>query len=142
MDRDRDIPPPPTLDAAEDDEYHRGEIQIALEDGAWEAAFQDWLATTDIEADAFEIAEDLDLFDDFDFFWDDFAQRVGFFAPGIPDDWEHAGYHDELTSWRQASSINGSLAELGQTVCDVLQEDYLDLEEEDWGDDLDLPSFD
>lgn len=134
-------PDPPTLEAVDDDRYRRQEIDEHLEDGAWADAFDRWWATSTIDSDAYVIARDLGLFDDFDFFWDDIAQRVGYSAPGIPDDWDQADYHEELTSWRQASSINAGLAELGQLVCDILKDDYLDWEDDDWGDDLDLPSF-
>lgn len=144
MGLDVDIPEAPTLEPPpgdEDDEYRRKDIQNHLEGGAWEEAFNQWKRETELQADAFEIARELELFEEFDFFWDQFAQRVGYSAPGIPDDWDRAGYHDELTSWRQASSINAGLAELGQLVCDILKEEYLEWEDEDWGDDLDLPSF-
>lgn len=141
MDGEIDRPAPPTLDAAEDDAYRRAAIQAHLEAGAWDEALDSWYEQSDIEGDALAIADDLDLFDQFDFFWDDIAQRVGFQAPGIPDDWDRREYHEDLTSWRQASSINAGLAELGQTVCDVLETSYIDWAEDDWGDDLDLPDF-
>lgn len=141
---DVDPPSPPAIGAAApdgDDEYRRAEIEDHLASGAWAEAFERWRRETDLEPDAYEIAVDLGLFDEFDFFWDQIAQRVGYSAPGIPEDWDRAGYHEGLTSWRQASSINAGLAELGQVVCDVLRDDYLAWEEEGWGDDLDLPSF-
>lgn len=137
-----DPPSPPALGVDEDDAYRRREIADHLENGAWETAFEAWAKTTEIDRDAYAIAVDLELFDRFDFFWDEFAQRVGFAAPGIPDDWDRVTYHDELTSWRQVSAINAGFVELGQTVCDVLKDEYLEWESDDWGDDLDLPSFD
>lgn len=138
------MPEPPTLDVPDDqtDDYRRQEIEVHLEEGAWEEAFTQWLAETDLEEDAYEIALDLGLFGDFDFFWDEFAQRVGYAAPGIADDWDQHEYHPDLTSWRQVSSINAGLAELGQRICDLLKDDYLEWEDDDWGDDLDLPSYD
>ncbi len=143
MTLDIDPPEPPTLvvSSTGDDEYRRQEIQEHLGAGAWEEAFERWSQETSIQSDAYQIAIELELFDRFDFFWDQFANRVGYAAPGIPDDWDRAEYHEDLTSWRQASSINAGLAELGQIVCDILKDEYLDWEEEDWGDDLDLPSF-
>lgn len=142
MGLDVEVPEPPTLaQATSDDEYRRSEIQQHLEEGAWAEAFNRWQRETELQQDAYDIALDLGLFDEFDFFWDQFAQRVGYAAPGIAEDWDQQSYHDDLTSWRQASSINAGLAELGQVVCDILKDEYLDWEEEDWGDDMDLPSF-
>lgn len=142
MDPNEEVPAPPSLTPADDAEYRRPELQAELEAGAWEDAFEQWRETTAIEDDAYAIALDLELFGEFDFFWDEIAQRVGFHAPGIPDDWDQTTYHDELSSWRQTSSINASLAEFGQIVCDVLESEYIDWAEDDWGDDLDLPSYD
>lgn len=143
MPLDVDAPPPPHIapaDAAED-EYRRKDIQRHLEESAWTHAFDAWAAETDMETDEFAIAVDLGLFDRFDFFWDAFAGRVGYAAPGIPEDWKERDYHDDLTRWKQVSAVNAGLAELGQTVCDVLLDDYLEVEEDSWGDDLELPDF-
>ncbi len=125
----------------DDDQYLRGQIQLSLEDGAWEEAFSEWAADTEMDAQEFAIATDLGLFEQFDFFWDDFATRVGYNAPGIPEDWKEREYHRELSTWKQVSSINAGLAELGQVVCDVLKERYLDVEVSDFGEGLDLPDF-
>ncbi len=87
-----------------------------------------------------EIVLDLDLLSHFDFFWDDFADRVGYHAPGIPEDWKERELHPELTSWGEVSSINAGLTELGQVVCEVLADEYLDWEAEEVDAD-DLPDF-
>lgn len=142
---DVEPPPPPTLVADEDDaddEYRRRDIEEHLAAGAWVEAFDHWARDTGMEADAYRIARDLELFERFDFFWDRFAQRVGYSAPGVPEDWQRADYHEALDSWRQVSSINAGLAELGQEVCEVLRAEYLEVDDEDWGEDLDLPEFD
>jgi hypothetical protein len=88
----------------------------------------------------FGIVLDLDLIQRFDFFWDSFAERVGYHAPGIPEDWKERDYHPELDSWGTVSSINAGLTELGQVVCDVLKEEYIDWETEYEAPD-DLPDF-
>jgi len=149
MTLDVDPPEPPTLvpvgtedgGTGADDDYLREQIQSHLEAGAWEEAFSQWADTTDMDVDEFAIAIDLDLFERFDFFWDEFAQRVGYGAPGIPEDWKERQYHDDLATWGQVSSINASMTELGQIVCDILKDDYLDVESSESDDSIDLPDF-
>jgi hypothetical protein len=145
-------PAPPTLetDADVDDyddvevvgetDYRRDELGQFLRAGAWEQAFEAWAARTDVDRREFEIATDLGLFAEFDFFWDDHADRVGYHAPGIPEDWKERDYHPELDSWGTASSINAGLTEFGQTVCEVLADDYVDWESE-FEPPEDLPDF-
>jgi hypothetical protein len=87
------------------------------------------------------IVEELELIARFDFFWDSFADRVGYHAPGIPEDWKERDYHDGLDSWSVVSAINAGLTELGQIVCDVLKADYVDWESAYEAPD-DLPDFD
>lgn len=135
MSLDVEPPPPPTLEAVDAGEdgstYRREELEAHLRAGAWDRAFDRWAETTDLPADTYAIARELGLFERFDFFWDEFAERVGYNAPGIPEDWQAANYHDELESWGQVSGINAALAEFGQIVCDVLVEEYLDAESSD-----------
>lgn len=152
MPLDVEPPAPPTLesgmDAAEYDDadvaggadYRRDELETFLQEGAWGEAFDQWTSSTDLTAGEFAIARDLDLFSEFDFFWDDFADRVGYHAPGIPEDWKHREIHVDLTSWETVSSINASLTELGQIVSDVLKDEYVDWESAFEAPD-DLPDF-
>src|SRR6056297_1748474 len=134
----------PNLDADEyddvdvqGDEYRREELQTFLEGGAWTQAFSEWAEDANMDEDAFAIARDLELFAEFDFFWDDFADRVGYHAPGLPEDWREREIHPDIDSWNAVSSINAAMTELGQTICDVLEDDYIDWEAEfDAPDDL------
>ncbi|MFB6178906.1 MAG: hypothetical protein ABEI77_04190 [Halorientalis sp.] len=148
-----DVPTPdppdlqPHLDAEEYDdvdvqgeEYRREDLQEFLDDGAWERAFNEWGEHTDMDDSDFEIARELGLFAEFDFFWDAFADRVGYHAPGIPEDWREREIHPALDSWGSVSSINASLTELGQIVCDVLETEYIDWEADYEAPD-DLPEF-
>ncbi|ADJ15533.1 hypothetical protein [Halalkalicoccus jeotgali] len=146
-----EIPDPPELGAqnpAEYDDvdgvgvadYRREELEAFLEDGAWADAFEEWAAHTDLTEEEYAIAADLDLLGEFDFFWDDFADRVGYHAPGLPEDWRERDIHPELDSWSIVSSINASLTELGQIVSDVLKAEYVDWEAEYEAPD-DLPDF-
>ncbi len=140
MGLDVDPPDPPSLqDAIDPDDYEdvevvaeadyrREELATFLREGAWSEAFREWRAQTQMTPEEFEIIQDLELLDRFDFFWDDFADRVGYHAPGLPEDWQERGIHPDLESWGMVSSINAGLTELGQTVCDVLESEYIDWE--------------
>ncbi|WIV68090.1 hypothetical protein [Natrialbaceae archaeon AArc-T1-2] len=125
---------------ATDVDYRREELQAFLENGAWAEAFDEWAAETDLTNREYEIARDLELFAEFDFFWDDFADRVGYHAPGIPEDWQERAYHSELDSWGTVSSINAELTEFGQIVCVTLKSEYIDWEAE-YEPPEDLPDF-
>jgi hypothetical protein len=147
-----DTPSPPELEDIDPNEYEdaevigetdyrREELESLLEEGAWEEAFAQWAATTDLDEVSYGIVTDLGLLGRYDFFWDAFAERVGYHAPGIPEDWKERDYHPELDSWGTVSGINAALTELGQTVCDVLKDEYIDWES-DYEPPEDLPEFD
>ena len=151
MSLDVEIPEPPQLEAAVDpdeyddldvqeDDYRREELATFLHEGAWEDAFTRWAAETDLSESEFGVVEDLGLIDEFDFFWDDFADRVGYHAPGIPENWRERDIHHDLDSWGAVSAINAAMTELGQEVCDVLKDEYIDWEAEFEAPD-DLPDF-
>ncbi len=146
-----DVPEPPTLKDVDPNEYddaevvgqtdyRRTELNEFLTDGAWTEAFEQWGETARMTDEEWAIVVDLDLISRFDFFWDDFAGRVGYHAPGLPEDWKERELHPDLESWATVSSINAGLTELGQQVCDVLLADYIDWESEFEAPD-DLPDF-
>jgi hypothetical protein len=152
MSLDVDVPAPPELeefdpneyedaDVVGDTDYKREEIETLLREGAWTEAFEAWAETADIDEGEFGIVLDLGMLRQFDFFWDSFAERVGYHAPGIPEDWKEREYHPELDSWGTVSGINAAMTELGQTACDVLLDEYIDWETEYEAPD-DLPDFD
>lgn len=152
MSLDVAVPDPPALDAGPDPdeyedvtvvadtEYRRQELAEFLEEGAWEAAFEIWRQDTEVDATEFGIIADLGLFEEFDFFWDSFAERVGYHAPGIPEDWRERDIHPDLDSWGRVSSINAGLTEFGQLVCEILKDEYIDWETE-YEPPEDLPDF-
>jgi hypothetical protein len=151
MTLDVEVPPPPELEQVDpneyddaevvgDTDYKRDELETLLKDGAWEAAFAEWADDTGMDEREFDVVTDLGMLRQFDFFWDSFAERVGYHAPGIPEDWKEREYHPELDSWGTVSSINAGLTELGQIVCDVLLDEYIDWETEYEAPD-DLPDF-
>ena len=145
-----ETPPPPSLNSVDPseyedadvggDEYHRADLEEFLREGAWEEAFAQWAETASVSEDEWAVVRDLDLVSRFDFFWDDFADRVGYHAPGIPEDWKERDLHPDLDSWGAVSSINAGLTELGQVVCEVLKAEYVDWEAEYDAPD-DLPDF-
>ena len=150
MTLDVEPPAPPTLQSVdpneydyasvESDEYHREELEQFLKDGAWDEAFTQWAATAKLGEKEWRVVEELGLIERFDFFWDDFADRVGYHAPGLPEDWKERDLHEDLESWGAVSGINAGLTELGQTVCDVLKDEYVDWEAAFEAPD-DLPDF-
>lgn len=151
MSLDVEPPAPPELDQVDPNEYedtqvagetdyHREEIEDFLQEGAWERAFNEWAEHSNMTEEEFQVVLDLGLIQEYDFFWDAFAERVGFHAPGIPEDWKEKDYHSGLQSWGEVSSINAGLTELGQTVCDVLKAEYIDWEG-DYDAPDDLPDF-
>lgn len=123
-----------------DTDYKRDEIEQLLKQGAWEQAFSEWAEQSELDEREFQIVLDLDMLQQFDFFWDSFAERVGYHAPGIPEDWKERNYHEDIASWGTVSGINAGLTELGQIVCDVLKNDYIEWETEYEAPD-DLPDF-
>ncbi|MFB6138705.1 MAG: hypothetical protein ABEJ42_10295 [Halobacteriaceae archaeon] len=127
-------------DAADDDASHRRDLQDALAGGAWETAFAEWAAATDLDRHGYDVARDLGLFAEFDFFWDEFAGRVGFHAPGIPEDWQERDLHPDLDSWGTVSGVNAALTELGRLAAERLSEEHVDWAEPYEAPD-DLPEF-
>jgi hypothetical protein len=123
-----------------DTDYKRDEIERFLRDGAWEQAFTQWAEDTGLDESDFAVVIDLGLLERFDVFWDSYAERVGYHAPGIPEDWKERNYHDDIESWGTVSSINASLTELGQLVCELLKDEYIDWET-DYEPPDDLPDF-
>jgi hypothetical protein len=151
MGLDVETPDPPELEEVDPNEYEdaeivgetdyrRDELEEFLRDGAWEEAFTQWAKGTDLDEAEFGIIMDLEMFQRFDFFWDSFAERVGYHAPGIPEDWKEREYHPDIDSWGTVSGINAGITELGQVVCDVLKDEYIDWEGEYDAPD-DLPDF-
>ncbi|MEF8886754.1 MAG: hypothetical protein V5A30_03035 [Haloarculaceae archaeon] len=144
-------PDPPELEAMDpneyedaevvgDTDYRREEIESFLRDGAWEQAFTEWAAGAGMTEADFAVVRDLELLERFDFFWDSHADRVGYHAPGLPEDWKEREIHPDIDSWGTVSAINAGLTELGQVVCDVLKEEYIDWETDYEAPD-DLPDF-
>ncbi|MFB6124503.1 MAG: hypothetical protein ABEJ59_00920 [Halanaeroarchaeum sp.] len=104
----------------------REEIEEMLEAGAWPAGFGEWSEHTDLTVEDWAIVTDLELVNEFDFWWNAEDERVRYDSPTIPDEWAEDPEYPELTSLVQISAINVALDELGQTVQDRLQQEYVD----------------
>lgn len=131
MSLDAETPDPPELRADVDadnyddvdvdgEEYRREDLDELLADGAWADGFDEWAEHTDLDEDEWAVVRDLSMVEQFDFFWDDFADRVGYHAPGIPEDWKERDLHPELDSWGTVSGINAAMTELGDVVAEHL----------------------
>jgi len=149
MSLDVDSPEPPELAAVDPNEYEdaevaggeyrRDDLEALLHEGAWEDAFSEWSDTTDMDEEDWAIAVDLGLVSRFDFFWDDFADRVGYHALA-PRRLEGARPPPRSRLVGTVSAINAGLTELGQIVCETLKEEYIDWEADFEAPD-DLPDF-
>ncbi|HKL30444.1 MAG TPA: hypothetical protein VJ898_14395 [Natrialbaceae archaeon] len=132
------LPDPPDLEPHDPDwddesayesvDHRRDEIQAVLEDGAWERALHEWAEHTDWDETDFEIARDLGLFEALDFSWDPDAERIEYYTPEVPDDWQDRDLHPGLDSWAVVSKIDAGLSDLGRVVSEVLQAEYVDWE--------------
>lgn len=134
MTLDVDAPHPPDLTIEVSDGTSQGsptierraDIEAMLHDSAWRGAFADWAAHTDLTEAEWSIVLDLELVADFDFRWDGAAEQIRYEAPSIPDDWRERDLHPDLETWATVSAINTGLDELGQTVADLLETEYID----------------
>lgn len=94
-------------------------------DDHWEDALEDW--REELEEADIELVERIGLLDEYEFFWDDEFDRVGYEAPSLPKDWKTHDYADDVESWAQVSRINVAMSDLGQELRERVEED-LDIE--------------
>lgn len=140
MGLDVDTPDPPSLrgpqgrgeydavDTDEDgpgDDYRRETIRTALRDGAWRDAVEEWADSTYLSVEEFETVDRLELFEEFDFYWDPASDEVGYRAPTVPEA-DREAFPD-----RGADGVDEELDDLGRAVSEMLESDYLRRDEED-----------
>lgn len=101
-------------------------VKESLKEGAWKEGIEEW--KKDVKKEDMNLIKELQLLDNFEFFWDDNVDRVGYEAPSIPSDWKAKEYSDIVESWAQVSRINVGLNELGEKVRKILEEDYLEID--------------
>ena len=146
MTLDVEIPEPPTLSGPQDPgdydsvveiETHPGEqperdtLATALEAGAWDEAFDDWRQDTYLSEEQFRAVLDLGLIEAFDFYLNPSAGDVGYRAPAVPDDLPAP--HDETFGRSDRQDVEEALDDLGRTVSEVLENDYLVRTGEEFG---------
>lgn len=146
MTLDVDVPDPPRLDSAEDpgdydaveepetrtgEEGRREALAEFLAAGAWADAFDDWAGTTYLSEEQYEAARELGLFDALDFYWHESAGDVGYLAPAIAENLPEP--YDEQLDRNDRQDIEEALDDLGRTVSEVLENDYIDRGSEEFG---------
>ncbi|WP_313691644.1 hypothetical protein [Halorarum halobium] len=109
------------------DDYRREELEAVLADGAWADAFREWATGTTLAESEFETVVELDLVDDFDFYWDPASDEVGYRSPAVPSDAKGAFDPED------AAIVEEELDDLGRAVTEMLENDYLLRDEETWG---------
>ena len=141
-----EIPEPPALDSPQDpgdydavvepdervgDSTPRDALAAFLQEGAWEAGFDEWRDHTYMTVDEFQLVRELELIDEFDFYWNVAAEDVGYRAPAVPTDLPES-YVDTFERG-EIQGIEEELDELGRTVSDVLETDYIHRSGEEFG---------
>jgi hypothetical protein len=107
------------------DDYRREVLEDFLEEGAWQDAFEEWTEFTALSAEEFRTVRDQELIERFDFYWDPATDEVGYRAPSLADD-ERAGFDDP-------DGVEGELDSLARVVSEVLENDYLLRDDEEFG---------
>lgn len=146
MSLDVEVPEPPSLhgpqdpgdyDAVVEDEDGPGEqpnrdlLAEALHAGAWADAFEDWRAETDLTESQFRAVLALDLLDALDFYLESSAGDVGYRAPAVPE--EPQATDERALDRADRQDVAEALDDLGRTVSEVLENDYLERTGEGFG---------
>lgn len=95
-----------------DGDLRRAELEAILQDGAWQEAFAEWAAYSDLTAGDVDRLASAGVFERFDVFWDPGEERLDFAVPPLPD----TGAETDTS----ASTIATELADLGDVLLDVL----------------------
>ena len=110
-----------------EDDYRREEIETILASGAWNDAFEEWAAQTELTTATFELVVEYDLIDEFDFYWDATTDEVGYQSPRLPQ-----AARDVLDT-EVVDDIEFELDTLGRIVSEMLENDYLLRDDETFG---------
>ncbi|PCR90778.1 hypothetical protein [Natrinema ejinorense] len=142
---DVERPEPPTLSGPQDpgdydavvepdertgDTARREDLADFLEAGAWEDAFDEWARDTYLTETEFRAVLEFGLIDEFDFYWNQSAEDVGYRAPAVPE--ASVAGHEELDE-ADIEDIEEELDTLGLTVSEVLETDYIHRDGEEFG---------
>lgn len=110
-------------------DLRREELDAVLRDGAWQEAFEEWAAYTDLTGEEVVLLEELGVFQRLDVFWDPQERRLRAEPPTLPEDWQERADVAPSDASSLGATYAAELAEFTQTVVEMLEETYLD-----WGD--------
>jgi hypothetical protein len=108
------------------DDYRRAEIESVLADGAWEDGFQEWTTGTDLVESEYDLLVRHGCFETMDFYWHPADDEVGYHIPDLSDDAREALSAD-------VDEVESELDSLGRVVSEMLENDYLRRDENDFG---------
>lgn len=148
MTLDVEIPEPPTLHGGQDpgdydavdepepedwtgDTAPREALAEFLREGAWEDAFAEWSDQTYMTEGEFRLVLELGLIDEFDFYWNESAEDVGYRASSVPGTLPES--YDESLDSGDVQGIEEELDGLGRTVSEVLENDYIHRDGDEFG---------
>lgn len=109
-------------------DLRREELEAVLASGAWREAFAEWAAYTDLTDEEYDLVRDLGLLQELDVFWDPSEARLRAEPPTLPDGWEDRVDVSPSDARRLGSTLAAELAELAQTLVEMLEDGYVD-----WG---------
>jgi hypothetical protein len=107
------------------DDYRREEVAEVLADGAWQDAFEEWAAHTLLSETEFERVVELGLLEELDLYWDPAADEVGYRAPTVPE--------ADRSAFEDVQGVEEALDALGRVVSEVLENDYLVRDADEFG---------
>lgn len=117
-------PLPSDIDPDEVDErmgdLRSGELEQLLKDGAWNEAFEEWAEYSDLTEPEYRGLEDAGLFELLDFYWHPGSDELRFEVPSVEAGLTRTEAFD--------SRMRGELTDLGRTVVELLETEYVD-----WG---------
>lgn len=112
-------------DQEPEDDYRREEIGDVLREGAWRDAFEEWAEHTFLSEEDFGTVRELGLLERFDFYWDPASDEVGYRSPTVPE-----RTSDEFDDVQE---VEEALDSLGRVVSEVLENDYLVRDSDEFG---------
>ncbi|MFB6171023.1 MAG: hypothetical protein ABEJ23_00710 [Haloarculaceae archaeon] len=105
------------------EEIRRAELETALAEGAWQEAFDEWAAYTDLTGAEIATLAELGVFQAFDFFWDPDAEGLDVETPRI-DPGSPTAEQVAAVEGSSADLLTDELADLGRTVVEELEDAY------------------
>ncbi|MFB6102198.1 MAG: hypothetical protein ABEJ73_06490 [Haloplanus sp.] len=96
-------------------EFHREDLEEILRDGAWQEAFREWAAYTDLTDQEYRTLREHGLLAELDIYWNPTEERLRFEVPPFPDD-----VGDEVAE----SLLRAELTDLGHAVVEMIEDAY------------------